>query len=102
MGRRLGHAIAAQQWLHHRAFEAATRAPEEAQARVLRTLLRDNADNDPPPGFVALFNGRDLSGWKVPAGDNGHWKVIDGAIDCDAQSESKIADKSLWSEREFG
>ena len=44
MGRLLGHAIAAQQWLHHRAFEAATRDPEEAQARVLRTLLRDNAD----------------------------------------------------------
>lgn len=22
------------------------------------------ADNTPPPGFVALFNGRDLSGWK--------------------------------------
>ena len=44
MGRLLGHAIAAQQWPHHRAFEAATRDPEEAQARVLRTLLRDNAD----------------------------------------------------------
>ena len=21
---------------------------------------------DPPPGFVSLFNGKDLSGWKVP------------------------------------
>ena len=35
-------------------------------------------------GFVSLFNGRDLSGWKVPAGDNGHWKVVDGVIDYDA------------------
>ena len=60
------------------------------------------ADNAPPPGFVALFNGRDLSGWKVPEGDNGHWKVIEGVIDYDAQSESKVSDKSLWSEREFG
>jgi hypothetical protein len=51
--------------------------------------------------FVPLFNGRDLSGWKVPAGDNGHWKVVDGVIDYDAESEAS-GDKSLWSEREFG
>src|SRR5438128_9258080 len=44
MGRLLGHALTAQQWLHHRAYEAATRDPEQAQARVLRALLRDNAD----------------------------------------------------------
>ena len=35
-------------------------------------------------GFVPIFNGRDLSGWKVPDGDNGHWKVVDGVIDYDA------------------
>jgi hypothetical protein len=58
------------------------------------------ADNVPPEGFVSLFNGKDLSGWTVPEGDNGHWKVVDGAIDYDAQSEAK-ADKSLWSQREF-
>ncbi len=33
------------------------------------------ADREPPPGFVALFNGKDSSGWKVPEGDAGHWKV---------------------------
>ena len=59
------------------------------------------ADNQPPPGFIALFNGRDLSGWKVPQGDNGHWKVIEGVIDYDAESDAK-GDKSLWTEREFG
>jgi hypothetical protein len=58
------------------------------------------ADNQPPPGFVALFNGRDFSGWRVPEGDNGHWKVVDGVIDYDAQSESR-GDKNLWTEREF-
>jgi hypothetical protein len=58
------------------------------------------ADNEPPPGFVALFNGRDLTGWKVPEGDNGHWKVLGGAIDYDAESEAK-GDKTLWGEREF-
>jgi hypothetical protein len=72
-----------------------------AAAAVLAALPAAGADNEPPPGFVALFNGRDLSGWKVPPGDNGHWKVIDGVIDYDAQSEAP-GEKSLFSEREFG
>jgi hypothetical protein len=58
-------------------------------------------DNVPPSGFTALFNGRDFSGWKVPEGDGGHWKVIDGVIDYDAESEAR-GDKSLWFVREFG
>jgi hypothetical protein len=59
------------------------------------------ADNVPPPGFTPLFNGKDFTGWKVPKGDNGHWRVVDGVIDYDAQSES-TEDKSLWCERELG
>jgi hypothetical protein len=58
------------------------------------------ADNTAPAGFVSLFNGKDFSGWKVPEGDNGHWKVVDGVIDYDAESEAK-GDKNLASEREF-
>lgn len=61
----------------------------------------EDKDNVPPAGFVALFNGRDFSGWKVPAGDNGHWKVVDGVIDYDARSEAS-GEKSLWTVREFG
>jgi hypothetical protein len=55
----------------------------------------------PQAGFTALFNGRDLSGWKVPEGDGGHWKVMDGVIDYDARSEA-AGDKSLWTQQEFG
>ncbi|MFI5183219.1 MAG: DUF1080 domain-containing protein [Vicinamibacteria bacterium] len=51
--------------------------------------------------FVPLFNGRDLAGWKIPVGDNGHWRVTDGVIDYDARSEA-AGDKSLWTERSFG
>ncbi len=51
-------------------------------------------------GFTSLFNGRDLAGWRVPAGDNGHWKVIDGVIDYDAASEA-AGPKDLWTEDEF-
>jgi hypothetical protein len=52
-------------------------------------------------GFTSLFNGKDFTGWKVPAGDNGHWKVVDGAIDYDAESEAS-GDKSLYTEKSFG
>jgi hypothetical protein len=53
------------------------------------------------PQFVSLFNGKDFTGWKVPAGDNGHWRVVDGVIDYDAESEAK-GDKDLWTDRSFG
>jgi hypothetical protein len=51
-------------------------------------------------GFTQLFNGKDLTGWKIPVGDNGHWSVIDGVIDYDARSEAK-EDKNLWSAKEY-
>jgi len=64
------------------------------------------SDNVPPQGFVALFNGKDLSGWQGLVADpvkragmsreelaaaqreadkkmRAHWKVIDGAIEFD-------------------
>jgi hypothetical protein len=49
---------------------------------------------------VSLFNGKDLAGWKIPAGDNGHWRIADGVIDYDAESEAQ-GEKSLFSERSF-
>src|SRR5687767_6999401 len=49
---------------------------------------------------TSLFNGKDLEGWKIPEGDGGHWKVVDGVIDYDARSEAK--DKNLWSAKEYG
>lgn len=58
------------------------------------------AENEPPAGFTSLFNGKDFTNWKVPTGDNGHWKILEGVIDYDAASEA--AEKDLWSEREFG
>jgi hypothetical protein len=55
-----------------------------------------------PPGFVSLFNGRDLTGWRVPPGDNGHWKVLNGVIDYDARSEAPQGQQDLWTEQEYG
>jgi hypothetical protein len=61
----------------------------------------------PPPGsaseagFIPLFDGKDLSQWIIPEGDNGHWKVVDGVIDYDARSEAP-GNKNLVSKQEFG
>jgi len=69
------------------------------------------ADNTPPEGFVALFNGKDLSGWKGLVGNpktraamspeelaeaqkkadeevRKHWKVVDGVIVFDGKGNS--------------
>lgn len=51
--------------------------------------------------FQSLFNGEDLSGWVIPEGDGGHWRVVDGVIDYDALSEAE-EDKNLWSEESYG
>jgi len=54
-----------------------------------------------PEGFVSLFDGKTFTGWVVPEGDNGHWKIVDGVIDYDASSES-AKDKNLWTAKEYG
>ena len=59
------------------------------------------AQEAPPPGFATIFNGKDLTGWRVPAGDNGHWRVASGVIDYDAESEA-TGEKHLWTEKEYG
>ena len=63
-------------------------------------VLGASAQSNAPAGFASLFNGKDLSGWRIPQGDNGHWRVVDGAIDYDARSEA-TGDKTLWSEKEY-
>jgi hypothetical protein len=73
---------------------AAAQSAQPAQAAV-------QAPDAPPPGFRSLFNGRDLTGWRIPAGDGGHWRVVDGVIDYDAMSQAP-GNKSLYTEEEFG
>lgn len=69
------------------------------------------ADNTPPAGFKALFNGKDLSGWKglvsspparakmgpeqlakaqakADADMRAHWKVVDGTLVFDGKGQS--------------
>jgi len=51
-------------------------------------------------GFVSLYTGIDLSGWKQEAGHKGHWLPKDWTLDYDGKSEAE--DKNLWSEKEYG
>ncbi|HUT32316.1 MAG TPA: DUF1080 domain-containing protein [Planctomycetota bacterium] len=69
------------------------------------------ADNTPPEGFTALFNGKDLTGWKGLVGNPKsratmkpealaeaekkatekaieHWKIVDGVIEYDGKANS--------------
>ena len=79
----------------------------EAHFRNLR--IQELPSTNPKPeevaneaeGFLPIFTGLDFRGWKVPEGDNGHWKVAGDVIDYDALSEAP-KDKNLWSERELG
>ena len=42
------------------------------------------AASEPPPGFVTLFNGKDLTGWHnfKREGVRPGWQVKDGALVC--------------------
>ncbi|HSH95188.1 MAG TPA: DUF1080 domain-containing protein [Roseimicrobium sp.] len=79
----------------------------EVQFRNLR--IQELPSTNPKPeeiaisgeGFVPLFTGLDFRGWKVPEGDNGHWKIVGENIDYDGQSEA-VMDKHLWTEKEYG
>ena len=50
------------------------------------------ADND--KGFVSLFNGKDLKGWKTPSGDHS-WKVVNGVIDYEAKGGDLTSEKKF-------
>ena len=78
---------------------------------AIKDLSKPERDNTPPPGFTALFNGRDLTGWKGLVADpparakmtpaalaaaqekanrqmRDHWKVVDGALEYDGKGNS--------------
>ena len=81
---------------------------EGAECHFRNIRLRELPTTNPKPeeiarsadGFLPLFTGIDFAGWKVPAGDNGHWKIAGDVIDYDAKSEAPGA-KHLWTDREF-
>jgi hypothetical protein len=51
-------------------------------------------------GFVSLYSGLDLRGWKSDPGHAGHWTAKDWVLAYDGKSEAR--DKDLWTEKEYG
>lgn len=51
------------------------------------------ADNEPPKGFTALFNGKDLTNWKESKGKEGHWKVENGVLAYDGKGGNLTTEK---------
>ncbi|HOM18890.1 MAG TPA: DUF1080 domain-containing protein [Thermoguttaceae bacterium] len=83
----------------------------EAEVRLAQA-----EDNTPPPGFTALFNGKDLTGWKGLVGNpktraamspqqlaeaqkkadqimRAHWKVENGALVFDGKGQNLCTEK---------
>lgn len=61
-----------------------------ALALALAPIGPDDAQapNTPPPGFTALFNGKDLTGWDDSGKAKGHWTVRDGVLHYDGRGDS--------------
>jgi hypothetical protein len=98
-------------------------------AMVVLPALQPARDNTPPPGFVALFNGKDLTGWQglVELPDRKkltpeelaakqqeanrkylpHWTVSDGVLYYDGKGQSlqtvkDYGDFELWVDWKIG
>jgi hypothetical protein len=63
---------------------------------LLAALLVQSADNTPPDGFTALFNGKDLAGWKADDETKQHWTVKDGVLEHDGKK------RDLWTDAGYG
>jgi 3-keto-disaccharide hydrolase len=58
---------------------------------------------DQAQGFVPMYTGLDLSGWRNVTGQEGHWQPKDWILHYDGKSEAAEAkDKHLWTAKEYG
>ena len=55
----------------------------------------DIATETSAPAYMSLFNGKDLTGWKITPDVRAHWEVVDGLIAFDGTRGD------LWSEDTF-
>ncbi len=67
---------------------------------ILTFMSSAYTGTDSDGNWESLFNGKDFSGWLVPEGDNGHWRIVDGVIDYDALSEA-AGGKDLWTSKDY-
>jgi hypothetical protein len=81
---------------------------EGSECHFRNIRIRELPSTNPPPdqiadvaeGFVPLYSGADLHGWKADPGHAGHWQPKDWILSYDGRSEAE--DKNLWTEKEYG
>lgn len=69
--------------------------------------IKELPSSNPPPeqvamdgtGWERLYNRKDLTGWKVEPGHEGHWRAEDWRLVYDGKSTGKI--KDLWTEKTY-
>ncbi len=61
----------------------------------LGVLSGQAEDNTPPKGFKALFNGKDLSGWKADDKAKEHWTVEEGVLVYDGKGRSLATEENF-------
>jgi tRNA A-37 threonylcarbamoyl transferase component Bud32 len=54
-----------------------------------------------PTGYVQLFNGKDLTGWKVHPSGTGQWKVQDGLLTCSGPPSHLFSERSDYQNFHF-
>jgi hypothetical protein len=81
---------------------------------ILATAAAASAAEEKSDGFIELFNGKELAGWKVKGDEGGFWKVGKAALDpndprelvVDPAGEELInahrGGRDIYSEKEFG
>jgi hypothetical protein len=81
---------------------------------ILATTATASAADDEGDGFIELFNGKDLTGWKVKGDEGGFWKVGTATLDPNNARElivdpagkelinSRGRGRDIYCEKEFG
>lgn len=67
-------------------------------AETVQKQLEDFRKNGFGNASLAIFNGRDLSGW---IGNHDQWKVVDGVL-VGSQSNKADVNSCLYSDKEYG
>jgi hypothetical protein len=80
---------------------------EGSECHFRNVRIREMPSSNPPAehiaeedqGWVSLYNGLDLRGWRAPGEPSGHWKAKDWILEHDGKGEGMAV---LATERSFG
>jgi uncharacterized protein (TIGR03067 family) len=71
---------------------------KEGKNRMVAVFKRATAED---PGWVQLFNGKDLTGWTTFPKGPGGWKVVDGHLVCDGPTSYLFTERQDYKDFHF-